>query len=203
MAHKFDPEKMDRLLDPSRRESNDPDRVLELLRLQPGETLADVGSGPGWFTLPLAKRVGPEGRVYALDVEQRMLDRLAERAQAEQLTNIEALVIQEGKAWPVPDARCDAALVANVLHEVEDTGTFISELRRILRREGRVLVIEWRPDGPTDVGPPSHHRLSEQEVRDMMEAGGFNLLSRETVGPHHYGLLFKPGELKPGEFKSS
>lgn len=193
MGHLFDPAKLSRLLDPQRREWNDPDRVLDCLGLQPGEVLADVGAGPGWFALPAAERVGPSGRVYALDLQEVMLAALRERAREAGLeARVVAVPVREGEPWPLPDGACDAALVANVYHEVVDRPGFLRELARILRPGGRLLVVEWKPE-PTPMGPPLEERLEPSRLKEDLERAGFRVEGSCDPGPYHYGwLAFRP-----------
>jgi len=191
VAHKFDPAHLDRLLDPKRQEADNPEVVLDALDLKPGDILVDVGSGPGWFSLPAAARVGAAGRVYALDIEAQMLAVLKERAREASLDNIESYLIEEGSPWPLADGACNKALIANVLHEVDQKASFTRELRRVLRQGGRGLVVDWSPTAPGDVGPPSRERLSRETAARVLEEAGFTVVERLDIGPYHYGVLFE------------
>lgn len=196
VGERFDPSRADHLLDPARRAWHDPDRILPYLDLRPGSVVADVGCGPGWFTLPLARRVAPGGLVYAIDVEERMLERLSRRIREENLTNVRPVLAEEEDEFPVPSSSCDAALVASVYHEVDPTSSFANEVRRILKPGGLCLVVEWRPE-PTPVGPPAHERLAPEDVAREWLASGFEGGTEVDVGPYHYGLRFfarKDGE---------
>ena len=117
MPHKFNPKRMERLLGPERRQVLDPDEVLDLLPLQPGHVVADTGCGPGYFTVPLARHV-PKGKVYALDVQDEMVKAAKEYADAEGVTNVEALLSSETNV-PVPPNSLDGVFMAFVLHEVD------------------------------------------------------------------------------------
>jgi len=166
---KFDPQHMERLLSPERYQWHDPDMILDALALAAGMIFADVGAGPGFFTLPAAKRVGPAGKVYALDVEPRMLERLRERASAEGIVNIEGLLSEEERL-PLPDVTVDAVLVANVLHEVSEQVSFLRETARVMRPGSMLAVVEWRKR-KMEKGPPVAERLSYQEVARALGAG--------------------------------
>lgn len=189
MGRRFDPAHLARLLDPDRRRYEEPERVLDLLHLREGEVLADVGAGPGWFALPAALRVGSAGRVYALDVQETMLEVLGRRAAEAGAGGVIVPVrVAEGQPWPLPDGGCDAALVANVYHEVADRPGFLRELYRILRPGGRVLVVvEWRPE-PTPVGPPPEERLAPEAVAGDFARAGFRRPRRSDPGPYHYAI---------------
>lgn len=190
MGSLFDPGRLQRLLDPERRRWNDPDRILACLDLRPGEVLADVGAGPGWFALPAAARVGPAGRVYSLDVQEAMLEVLIRRAREAGLGQaVAALRVREGEPWPLGDGSCDAALVANVYHEVADRPGFLRELYRILRPGGRVLLVEWKRE-PTPLGPPLAERLDPEDVERDLARAGFRPGPSCDPGPYHYGWLW-------------
>jgi len=188
---RFDSKDADRLLRPERYRSQNPELVLNALSLASGMTLADVGSGPGFYTLPAAKRVGPAGRVYALDVDPKMLDLLRERAVADSVANIECLVSSE-VMLPMPDAAVDAALVANVLHETPEWVQLLGEITRVLRPEGALVVVEWRKE-QTEMGPPLAERLTYEEVEGALQAAGYDAIEPFEVGPYHYGVGARGG----------
>ncbi len=175
----FDPAKIERLLSPERRERMDPDRFLEALELRPGMVVADVGAGPGFFTLPVASKVGPGGLVYALDVEPTMLERLRERAAEAGIGNIGTLVAEEDRL-PLPDQTVDIALMFLVLHECSDRRALLREVARILRPDGFVAVAEWRKDEESK-GPPAAERLSAEEIAADLRAAGFRRIEAMEV----------------------
>jgi ubiquinone/menaquinone biosynthesis C-methylase UbiE len=189
---KFDPKHIERLLSPERYQWHDPDMILDALALVSGMTFADVGAGPGFFTLPAAKRVGPAGKVYALDVEPKMLERLLERASTEGITNIEGLLSEEERL-PLPDSRVDAVLLANVLHEVSEQVSLLCETARVMRPGGMLAVVEWRKR-KMDKGPSIAERLSYQEVARALREAGFKEVKPFGAGPYHYGVRARKRE---------
>lgn len=186
MPHRFDPAHADRLLSPERVQMHDPDLVLDAIGLAPGMAFADVGCGPGLFTLPAAERVGGEGRVYALDVQQEMLARTEERAAAAGLGNVQA-ILSDGAKLPLPDAAVDAALLANVLHESPDRVRFLAEIGRTLRPGGVLGVVDWKKE-EMPMGPRLSDRLSPDQVEADLRAAGFEVEAAFAVGPRHYGI---------------
>lgn len=172
MAHqdkRFDPKRVQVLLDPDRLAKWDPPRFLKRFGIQPGQTVLDLGSGPGFWTLPLAEIVGPAGEVWALDVSRELLDALAERKPPAHVR----LLHSELPKIALPDATVDFAWIASVFHEVEPAEELAAELRRVVRPAGRVAVLEWRPDASGEGGPPREHRVGPDQVIARLQAAGF------------------------------
>ncbi len=146
-----------------------PPHLLELAGLQEGQTALDLGSGPGFWTLPMADKVGPQGLVIALDVSPEMLEALAASNPPEHVR----LLHGELPAIDLPDDSIDFIWAAFVFHEVEPPATLAAELRRVLRPGGRLAVLDWRPDAEGESGPPRPHRISPQQVEQFLAAAGF------------------------------
>lgn len=183
--HKLNPEHAARLLDPERRTWLNPEEILTALGVRPGMRLADVGAGPGFFSVPAAEMVGASGRVYALDVQPEVLAMLEERAKAMGLASLEALVSTEDRL-PLPDAAVDAALLVNVLHEARDRSALLREVARVIRPGGTVGIVEWRKEAGTK-GPPVADRLSASEIEAALRAAGFADVEPLPAGPYHDG----------------
>jgi len=171
---RFDPDNRDALLNAQRQERWDPPRFLAQLNLQAGQTVLDLGCGPGFWTLPLAEIVGPDGTVWALDVSQEMLDALAARRPPSQVR----LLRGELPAIDLPDGSIDWIWAAFLFHEVEPPEQLAAEMRRVTRPGGRVAVLDWRPDAESDDGPARSHRLSAAQVGEYLRAAGFRNASR-------------------------
>jgi ubiquinone/menaquinone biosynthesis C-methylase UbiE len=189
MAHKFDPAKMDRLLAEERREWNDPDKILQYMNLGQCTVMADIGCGPGWFTLEAAKKMQPNGLVYGVDISEEMLARLKERAAAEGLKNVHTVLAEEEDEYPIPTESVDVCLIANLYHEVDPASMFIGEIKRILKPASTCLLVDWKVE-PTPKGPPIEERIDQQDVVEEFYAAGFVLAGTCEVGPYHYGLKF-------------
>jgi ubiquinone/menaquinone biosynthesis C-methylase UbiE len=187
MSHKFDPTHMARLESPERRRFLDPDRILEAIGVRPGAIIADISCGPGFFSMPAARAVGPEGTIYAIDLAPEMLQRVEERAREEGFGNVVPVQASESGS-PVKDGSCDLALAVNVLHETEDRVAFLVEARRILRDGGALAVVEWKKE-PTEKGPPVDERVSSGEIAAWAKAAGFDRFSVFEAGPYSNGML--------------
>lgn len=184
MAHKFDPRKRELLDRPERREWQDPATILDFFGIGEGATVADVGCGTGFFSIPASRMVGPEGRVYAVDMQEEMLWSLQERLVEKKIDNVLPILSTEDSI-PLPESRVDATLLVNALHELTGDGT-LKEIHRILKSGGYLAVVDWAKK-PMEVGPPLSHRLSLDEAVTRLRSAGFGAEVVE-IGDLHYGI---------------
>ena len=182
---RFNPSLAHRLDDPARLLWLPPDEVIAMLRVQPGDLVADIGAGTGYFTLPLAHALGSKGKVWAVDAQTEMLSLLKEKLDLAGVSNVEP-VCAEGDRTEIPDAACTLVFLANVWHEFEDRNAVLREAQRILSPGGRVAIIDWRTDVEPVHGPPLAHRIAAADaVRDMRHAG-FEQLASAEVGRYSW-----------------
>lgn len=184
-GHKFDPVHRAHLDSPERRAYLDPERILAAFRLQPGWRVADIGTGVGFFALPAARLVGPEGRVYAVDMAPEMLEDLRRKVASGGVANVEPLLSTENRV-PLDNGSVDLAFLACVLHELMGAGT-LRECRRILRPRGVLAVVDWKKLDQ-DIGPPREHRLDEAAAHAVLGDAGFTIVRTFEAGPYHYGI---------------
>jgi 2-polyprenyl-3-methyl-5-hydroxy-6-metoxy-1,4-benzoquinol methylase len=150
------------------------DEVVPLLKLKPGDNVADLGAGTGAFSLPFAKAVAPAGKVYAVDIDQGLLDYIAEKAGKSGLKNLQT-VKGEFDDPKLPARNIDLAFFHDVLHHIEHRQAYLKALAGYIKPGGRIALIEMNRDDP---GTP--HRgspemlLSKDEVKSWMAAGGFS-----------------------------
>jgi ubiquinone/menaquinone biosynthesis C-methylase UbiE len=187
VAHKFDPKQVHKLDNPDRGRDLPPVETLERFGVSPGMTLVDVGCGSGYFSFPAARIVGPQGRVYGVDIHQELLDLCRQRAAEQGIENFEPVLAEEVRI-PLADGVADAVLVVNVLHEFEDIQGSLREMGRLLAPAGRLLVVDWRKE-QMEMGPPLHARFSDREAADLLAEGGFRVTERADPGVLHYGLV--------------
>jgi len=182
---RFNPSLAHRLDDPARLLWLPPDEVIAMLRVQPGDLVADIGAGTGYFTLPLAHALGSKGKVWAVDAQTEMLSLLKEKLDLAGVSNVEP-VCAEGDRTEIPDAACTLVFLANVWHEFEDRNAVLREAQRILSPGGRVAILDWRTDVEPVHGPPLAHRIAAADaVRDMRLAG-FEQLASAEVGRYSW-----------------
>lgn len=184
MPRKFDPKNIERLDTPERAQWQSIEAFLKVLQPQAGMTYADIGCGPGYFTLPVAEHLDPTGKVYAIDLQPEMLRELERRAQARGLNNIITVRSRE-REIPLPAACVEIACLANTFHELEDPVAFLQEIRRILKPGGRLLVIDWKPL-ETPMGPPLSERVPLENIFQALQAAGFRRLREHAIYPYHH-----------------
>ncbi|MDR3776437.1 MAG: class I SAM-dependent methyltransferase [Terracidiphilus sp.] len=181
-----------RLDDPARRVWLPPAQVLDVLALYSGETIADVGAGTGYFSLPMAHSVGPQGKVYAVDGQDEMLALLRRKLDEAGVCNVE-LICAEADNTELPASSCDLFFVANVWHELDDRAAVLQESRRVLKPGGRIAILDWCTDVEPEPGPPLAHRLDVSKVADELRSIGFKQIESVNVG--RYSWLIQ-GELQ-------
>jgi ubiquinone/menaquinone biosynthesis C-methylase UbiE len=175
-----------RLEDPARLEWLPPAEVARRLELAPGMRVADIGAGTGYFALPMAAQVGPEGKVYAVDFQPEMLAKLGDKLKAPGAPQNIELVQGDATQTGLPDGSCAVALFANLWRELDDHPAVLHEAARILREGGRIAILDWRPDVDRPPGPPLEDRIQAEAVVRSLEATGWVVRESATVGRYSY-----------------
>ncbi|MEK7531432.1 MAG: methyltransferase domain-containing protein [Patescibacteria group bacterium] len=170
----------------------DPTIGISKLALGEGMSVLDVGAGSGAYSHKAAELVGPSGRVFALDVQKDLLQRLrAESVKngAHQLETIWADAEIPGGTKLI-DASVDVAILSNTLFQVEKKETVLREIFRVLRKAGKLLLIDWK-DSFGGVGPHERDVCKREDALALSAKVGFNLLQEFDPGDHHYGFIFR------------
>ena len=150
-----------------------PDSLISALEIPVGATVAEIGSGTGYFTFRLAERVGRTGKVFAVDVQQKMLDLTAETIKKHHLSNVELVLGGENDPH-LPAAAFNLVLIANAYHEFSEPEAMLTAVKRALKPDGRLVVIEFaegHPFGPQDKA----ERMTINQIRAEIEPIGFEL----------------------------
>ena len=182
---------------------SDPHKVISQLFVAEGMTVADFGSGTGFYTLALARKVGPYGRVFAVDVQADFLRKIKNEANRAGLKNIDVIQgnLEAQKGSGLLDASLDRIVIANTLFQADHIDRIVQEVKRTLKHDGKVVVIDWN-ESYGQIGPHEDHFVTKEEAREHFEKAGFHLESFIDAGSHHYGMLYvlthtpTPGELK-------
>lgn len=183
MPYEFDEARLERLRDPDRLVTQNPERIWSVLADRPPRTLVDLGTGIGFFAIPFARRM-PDGLLYACDVKEEALRYLREAIRREGVTNI-VPVLSEPVYVPLEDAIADVVVMINLHHHLPSRPGTLAQCRRLLRMGGKVTVIDWKTI-PTAKGPPQESRIPPAQVRVELHAAGFREVSEHDVLPEHY-----------------
>ena len=185
LRQRFDPERLER---PERERWQKPDQVVRQLGLKAGQVVADIGAGSGYFTRRLARAVAPGGRVYAVDIDPRMLRYLAQDVAVRGIENIVTVLAPEGDPMLAAHS-VDLVFVCNTVHHFGDRPDYYRRLIRLLRPDGRLAVVEF-VKRQLPVGPPPEHKITRAELIQEITAAGFRLLGEETL-PYQNFLVFE------------
>lgn len=190
MPHKFDTRNRNLLLSEERHEALKPEELLRSLGLKRGQTMADIGCGPGFFTVPAATIVGPRGLVIAGDVQGEMLSAVRSRVAEQGLENVRVVKTSDMEV-PLPPGTCDLVLLAFILDEVPQRARFLHRAARLAKPGGRIAVLEWEKH-ETPVGPPLEDRISPEELIADAAAAGLKMEEQRALNEHQYLCIFVP-----------
>jgi ubiquinone/menaquinone biosynthesis C-methylase UbiE len=183
----FPPEQLGKLEGPDRDAWQRPEQVMDALRIAEGSSVADVGAGGGWFTMRLANRVKPNGRVYAQDVQPEMIEAINRRVRRAELKNVTTVLgTLSDPRLPAP---VDAVLIVDTYHEMEQPVTMLRNVAAALKPSGLIGIIEFKKDG-WGPGPPMDERAEPDRVIRDATAAGLRLKSHETFLRYQYMLVF-------------
>lgn len=169
-----------------------PEAILSEVGLAYGSTVADLGCGGGYFVIPAAHMVGEEGTVYGVDVLKAALSAVASKAQLYGLTNVKTVwsnVEVPGAARKIPDRTVDTVMLVQLLSQSTKHAEIFKEVVRILKRRGRVLVVDWKRSD-AEYMPDVENIVSSAEVEKLAVDAGLRLVQRVDAGTYHYGILF-------------
>lgn len=184
----FPPEELGELEGPDRDAWQKPDLVMDALGIGERSTVADVGAGGGWFTVRLARRVGPNGLVIAQDLQQEMLESIKRRVAREGFSNVQYLR-GERRDPKLPVGALDAVLMVDTYHEFENPVALLRGVGLALKPGGRVGIVDFNMDGGGP-GPEFSERVKEERVVEQAAEAGLRLLGHETFLEFQYFLIF-------------
>ncbi|MEK7642036.1 MAG: class I SAM-dependent methyltransferase [Patescibacteria group bacterium] len=167
---------------------SDPASNLAKFGLTDGMKVVDIGAGSGFYSVEAAKKVGSGGRIYAVDVQKDLLERLRSVAANQGIRNIEVIWGNAEKigGTKLREALADRVIASNVLFQIEKPDDFCLELKRVLKPGGKVLLVDW-----SDVSSMSPQNVvPASKAQTLFEKNGFKLEQSFGAGDHHYGLIF-------------
>jgi ubiquinone/menaquinone biosynthesis C-methylase UbiE len=184
----FSPLNLGLLEAPDRHEWQQPTRIMDTLQIADGARVADIGAGGGWFTIRLADQVGPNGRVFAEDIQPLMIESIKRRVDRERLGNVETIL---GTADdPKLPRDLSAVLMCDVYSQLKEPQKLLRHVRDALAPNGLVGVVDFKRDGAGGPGPPFEERIDPETVERDATAAGLVLRSRETFLKYQYFLVF-------------
>lgn len=172
---------------------SDPAKNIDALELTRNLMVADLGAGTGFYTIAAAKKIkGGEGRVYSVEVQRDLLRHIEELARKEGLNNIDYIWgnVEKRGSTKIRDHMIDCVIASNILFQVEDQKGFVDEIQRILKPDGKVLLIDWS-ESFGGMGPAASQVVTASKAESLFSAVGFKKLKTIEAGAHHYGIILK------------
>ena len=167
----------------------DPKAVTSHCHIKPGDTVADIGAGTGFFMSALVQAVGPEGIVYASEIQRPLLENLGDTARRQGYSAVQAVWgdVETIGGTKIQTDSCDVVLMVNTLFQLEDVPTALAEINRILRDGGKCIIVDWS-ESFAGLGPQPEQVVSAQNAINMLETAEFVFEREFDTGDHHYGL---------------
>ncbi|MFN7983620.1 MAG: class I SAM-dependent methyltransferase [Vicinamibacterales bacterium] len=196
----FPPQDLGLLSAPDRDDWSHPDLIMDALAIADGAVVADLGAGGGWFSIRLARRVGPNGIVYAQDIQPQMIEAINRRVQQEGLSNVRTVLGTPDE--PRLPGGLDAVLIVDAYREMDDPAkpeaikALLRDIAQSLKPQGRIGIVDFLPGGGGP-GPAAEDRVNPDAIVATAEASGLRLQSRETIPPFQYLLVFEKAAAPP------
>jgi len=171
---------------------SNPSHNIEQFGLSHGQVIADFGAGSGFYAMEAAKTVAPTGKVFAIDLNRDLLDRLKHEAQRLHIHNIDIISgdLEKLGGTKVRDEGVDAVIASNIFFMLKDRASCVQEIKRVLKSNGRVLVIDWLGSF-SGMGPHHASVFPKDEAIKFFKDAGFVFIKEISAGSHHYGMIFR------------
>ncbi|MDO8548052.1 MAG: class I SAM-dependent methyltransferase [bacterium] len=169
-----------------------PARAVHAAKIHEGHLVADFGAGSGFFTRAAAREVGEGGEVWAVDINRDLLPRIKNLSAAENLRNVHVVHgdIESVGGTPLPPEHFDFVIISNVLFSAEGKKALVAEAKRVLKKVGRALVIDWSGSFG-GLGPHESHVVTEREAKKLFEEAGFVFVEDVPAGAYHWGFVVR------------
>lgn len=175
---------------PEREQEERPEEVIRAMDLKPGQIVADIGCGSGYFTRRMAKVVAPEGKVYGVDIQPEFLEMLKTRCADEKITNVTPVLGAEDDP-KLPTGTVDWMLLVDVYHEFQQPQPMLAHMRDALKPDGKIALIEYRGEGDTAKHIKAEHRMSVKQVLAEWNKAGFELVDLQEFLPSQHFFIFQ------------
>lgn len=169
-----------------------PEHIVGQLNLAAGSYVGDLGCGSGYMSFAASRAIGERGRVYAVDVQKAVLGQVKKEAQVEGISNVVTVWsdLEVPGATQVPPSSLDAVFLTNTLFLIKDKNAVFAEAKRLLKKDGQLLVVEWLP-GNRAIGPPAQSRVGRDTALQFASSAGFSHVADIDAGRYHYGFVLK------------
>ena len=175
--------------DPKRDEYQKPDAVIAALQVTPGQVVADIGAGTGYFSVRLARAVGDAGRVYAVDVNADMAQHLNRRVRDANIANIVGVLAPPDDPL-LREQSVDLVFICDVWHHIEQQEAYLAHLRRALKPGGRLVMIDFQKR-ELPVGPPVDMKIAKEDLIAQMQRAGWTVAREHDILPYQYFIEFR------------
>lgn len=182
---------------PERIQEENPEEMLEQLKVQPGMTVCDMGCGDGYYTIELARRVGPTGKVIAVDIQPEMLQELSRRCEQNNLKNVD-MILGLPHDPKLPEGKLDLILMVDVYHEFSNPIEMLESMRNSLKKDGRIALVEFRGEDP-QVPIKPEHKMTKKQILKEYEANAFRLVDQYDRLPWQHLMFLGPDVTKRNE----
>ncbi|MBP9760374.1 MAG: class I SAM-dependent methyltransferase [Candidatus Pacebacteria bacterium] len=171
---------------------SDPKKIIEQCGIEPGMVIADFGAGAGYFSVEAAEKVGKDGTVYVIDIQQELMTKVTHLAKSHHLDSLMYIHgdLEAEQGSTLPDDCVDMVIISNLLFQLDNKEAVLVEANRILRPRGRLLLVDWR-ESYNSMGPQPEHVVSEDTARALVAGVGFIKPKNIDAGAYHYGIVFQ------------
>ncbi len=184
----FPPDKIFLLEEP--RDWQNTEEIMDRLHLEAGDIVADIGAGSGYFTIPLASKVGDKGLVFAEEIQIEMINYISKKVDDLGLKNVR-VIFGKPEDPSLLDNFFNLVFLANTYHELEKPSMMLENIKKDLRHSGKLTIIDWDPTKHSPFGPPVEVKVPENTAIMEVERAGFELIEKHNFMPYHYFLVFK------------
>ena len=169
---------------------SDPLKNLKQFGISDHMIVADLGAGTGFYSI-LASKMTPKGKVYAVEVVADFIKTIQNKIKEEHIKNIDCILgdVEKVGGTKIKDGIVDRVIASNILFQAEDKSKFVDEVKRILKPGGRVLLIDWEPEG--EMLGESFPSMGKEKARGLFEQKGFTYEQEVDAGEHHYGMIYR------------
>lgn len=181
----------DWLVRPEREDEEQPEKMLDALKIRPGDVVADVGAGVGYTSFRISRRVGPKGTVYATDIQPQMISKLRANLRGSGIKNVRPVLCTTDDP-KLPEGQVDLAILVDVYHECSNPAATLKGIRKALKPGGRLVLVEFRAEAP-DVPIKPEHKMTVEQARKEIEPQGYVFKDVQEFLPWQHVIIFEKG----------